>query len=667
MSNGIPIIILDDDEQEEDDDDELQITGIAVCANHRINSDPGCAAGFSNPSDSKQTGNSPIGNGGIDGQQVVATRQTDGVGVAHPILASAAEWLQSSVPLEESSPYFPPPLPSPTNSLSTLGNPCEKNHIATPNAGNILAELTSASGQETSAKHPPLNLLFTRQFFTDMADTIAHIFPYGELASKYKCSVEQVNHALIAVVLDPLTKRSNGKGSCGNGNDDDDEEEEEEEEEHGQGYMENERGAPDFLMNGCKKTDQETVYELQGKSEGKGLTTEFEQTLVAASGNAEGYLKERNDAFIAYKAFRGARKNERGEAWTAVQGKEYKSLGEQLEEMAEAPGQEHPLSDTDTRTEAAIPVHEKGAKEDESTSSSRKRTRSSSETANGKEITGRDSTKSAPPSPPPTTSPALYQLPPPPPLKKAKTTVYPSTPTQTSTAASATGTTSLRHSNPKHLVVTDLSIDTYKLNFFSNSYNNNTDNRSTPSPYSSGSSSTSQAPTAQTPTPLPRPKPLPHITTNPVPYPNNSHPRPSAATSYFTRSARRHLVTIDKFGNYQRVQQNQSQRRYSTLPSHKSNKNNTALLPCFNGLLRRRAVVVKEHPPDTADSGAQCDFHDPYCNAGADLTTRVFTEGLRGELFVGFREEEGRRKLVGLEFGLEQIGLGGQGKWKVKG
>ncbi|KKZ68519.1 hypothetical protein EMCG_05803 [[Emmonsia] crescens] len=644
MSQRIPLIILD-----YDDEDEIQITGVAVCANNRINLDPGCSKGVSNPSSSQQTGDSSDGN--ID-QQVV-TRQTHGI--AHSSPPRTTEWLQSIISTEH-SPYFPPPLLSPTNSLAALGSSGENNQVVSLHPDNALAESTASAGQETRVKHASSNLQFTKQFFTDMADTIAHIFPYGEFACKYKCSIDQVNRALIAVVLGPLTKR-NEQGSYENGN--------EEEEGNGQVSVEKEEGGgPNLLIKKWNKQYQAMACEGQRESEGRGLPIEFEQILFAASGNAEAYWKERNAAFDAYKAFQDARKNERAEEGTAVREVEYQNLQQQLEEMAKAAEQEHTSSkEAETTSATAISLHEKEAKDDGSTTSSRKRARSSSETVDGKDITGgRDGSKSVPPSQSTATSPAIYQLSSPPPWKKVKIITYPSTPTQTSTGKSITPTPGQYHPNPKHLVATDGSSDTYILNNFFNGRSNNAANRPTPSPSSSGSSFTSPSPTAQTPTPLPRSRSLPN-TSNPnpisIPNPANSLPRSSPPPSYFTRSARRHPVTIDKFGNYQHEKQNQDKHQYSTSTSHNNNMD-AILPPRLNGLLRRRA----RNQGHATDSGDECDFHDPYCNAGVDQTTRVFTEGLWGELFGGFKEEEGERELVGLEFGLEQIEVSRKGKGK---
>ncbi|PGH34076.1 hypothetical protein GX50_03132 [[Emmonsia] crescens] len=635
MSKRIPLIILD-----YDDEDDIQITGVAVCANNRINSDPGCSKGVSNPSSSsQQTGD--YFNGNID-QQLVATGQTHGI--AHSSPPRTTEWLQSTISIEH-SPYFPPPLSSPTDSLAALGSSGEKNQAVSLHPDNVLAESTASPGQETRVKHASSNLRFTKQFFTDMADTIAHIFPYGELACKYKCSVDQVNRALIAVVLDPLTKR-NEQDSYENGI--------EQEEGNGQVSVEEEGGGPNLLVNKWNKQYQAMVCELQRESEGKGLPIEFEQILVAASGNAEAYWNERNAAFDAYKAFQDARKNERAEEGTAVREVEYQNLQQQLEEMAEAAEQEHTSSkEAETTSATAISLHEKEAKEDGSTTSSRKRARSSSETVNGKDITGgRDGSKSVPPSPSTATSPVVYQLSSPPPWKKAKIITYPSTPTLTSIGESI-----------GHPVATDGSSDIYILNNFFNSRSNNAGNRPTPSPSSSGSSFTSPSPTTQTPTPLPRSRSLPNITNlNPIstPNPTNSLPRSSTPPSYFTRSIRRHPVTIDKFGNYQHEKQNQAKHQYSTPTSHNNNNMDTILLPRLNGLLRSRA----RNQGDATDSGDECDFHDPYCNAGVDRTTRVFTEGLWGGLFGGFKKEEEGEELVGLEFGLEQIEVSRKEKGK---
>ncbi|OAX85261.1 hypothetical protein ACJ72_00349 [Emergomyces africanus] len=649
MSKRIPIIILDDDDNE-DDEDEIQITAVTVCPNHRINSDPVCSGASSNPSSSQQTGNSSLENSN-DGQKGEATRQVDGD--TDSILVSAAEWLQSASPIERSH-YFAPPLPSPTNPLSRLDNPCETNRTASPPPDTDLSESTSPSGQEIRANHAHSNVPSMRQFFMDMADTIAHIFPYEELACKYKCSVDLVNHYLIAVVLDPLVRRNNGLVNCENDN-------EEYEEEHGQGSTEKERGIPNVLINRWDK--QKTMCELQRESVGKGLPREFEQILNAASGNAKAYWKERNAAFDvdACKEYQDAQKNEAREEGVAIQEKGYKNLRQQLEEMVEAAGEERPLSDTETTAAAAISLHEKNAKEDGSTtSSSHKRARSSSET-----IYGKDGTKSAPPSPSTATSPALHQLSSSPPLKKAKTTAYPVTPMQPRTVDSATPTSGPYHSDPKHLVGTDWSTGIPKLDFFPKDRSNNTDNHPTRSRSSSSFTSPSQSP-PQTPTPLPRPKLLPH-TTNPTPNPTISHPRSSAPPSNFAPSTRRHPVTIDKFGNYERVQPNQAtHRQRSTVTNSHRNKNDkdSPLLPLFNSLRHR---YVRESPATAIlGSSDQGDFHDPYSNAGVDPTTRVFTEGLYSGLFAGVRGEERRRKLVGLDFGLEQIEFSGKRKREGK-
>ncbi|PGG99579.1 hypothetical protein GX51_06228 [Blastomyces parvus] len=664
MSEIIPLVVLDSD-----DEDELQITSVSVCAQNRITSDPGCSQGDSNPSNCQQRGNSFAANG-VDGQQVTATGQTQGA--THLLSPSTAEWLlQSTIPIER-SPYFLPPSPSPTISPSAAGNPGEKNQAASPYPAPALADISVASpGQGTRAQHASSSLQFPNQFFTDMADAIAHVFPYGELARKYKCSVDQVNRALIAVVLDPLMKSNGELESCRDSN------EREEDGEHGQTCAEEPWNSPNVLISKWNKRHQEMVSELQRESEWKGLPMEFEQILVAASGNAEAYWKARNAAFDAYKAFQDTRKKERAGAGVAERESGHQNLQQQLEDVIGAAEPESQVSRTETETAAgaALSLHEKEIPEDASSASSRKRARSS-ETFDGTDAAAHSTSSTA-------TPPVLYQLYSTPPSKKAKTNAYLSTSTQTTPGESIAQTSSLCHPNPKRPAATDRSSDsdTYTLGKFPYNRRNNTDDNPppTPSPPSSTSSTGSpQSPTAQTPTPLPRSRSLPnnhsHTTANTLtnPEPETSPSRPNL----FTRSTHRHAVTIDKFGNYQRENQNQQTNQYSppTAYNNRSNRNrDNPLLPRPDDLLRRPHARTQREPTDSGDEG---DVYDPYYHARADKTTRVFTEGLWGELFGGFgmgegngkgkgkggQEEGGERALMGLEFGLAQIEVSGKGE-----
>ncbi|KAL2370940.1 hypothetical protein BDBG_04103 [Blastomyces gilchristii SLH14081] len=656
MNEQIPLIVLDSD-----DEDDIQITSVSVCAKNRINSDPRCSQGVSNSSNYQQIGSSSAANG-VDGQQVTATGQTQGV--AHLLYPSTAEWLPQSTTISiERSPYFP--LPSPTISLSVSGNASENNQAASPYPARALAESIASPRHEKKAQQVVSSgLPFTKQFFTDMADAIAHVFPYGELARKYKCSVGQVNRALIAVVLDPLMKRNGGLVSCPDSNG-----QEGEQEERGQTPVQETWNSPNVLINKWNKRHQEMVSVLQRESEGNGLPFEFDQNLVAASGNAEAYWKARNAAFDVHKTFQDARQKGRAEEGSAEQESGHKNLQQQLEDVVEAgePESQFPQAEIETAAGAALSLQEKEVPEDGSSASSRKRARSSSETVDGKAAPahGRDSSPST------ATSPVLYQLYSPPPSKKAKTITYQSTPTQTSPEESVGLTPSLHHPNPKRPVATDGSSDTYILNKFPYSRRNNTDDHPppTPSPPSSASSTgSSQSPIAQTPTPLPRSRSLPNshttiTTTNSLlPNPKTSTPRPNL----FTRSTHRHAVTIDKFGNYQRENQNRQKNQY--LPPSSYMRDNT-LLPRPDDLLRRPPARTQREP---TDSGDEWDVYDPYYHAGADETTRVFTEGLWGELLERFgmekgqgRREKGReRELMGLEFGLAQIEVSGKGKGK---
>ncbi|EER36551.1 conserved hypothetical protein [Histoplasma capsulatum H143] len=653
MSKEIPLIILDSD-----DEDELQITGTAICAQNRIDSGPECSHGVCSPTNSQQTGN------GEDGQQVTTAGRTHGV--AHPISPSTSEWLQPAIPIER-SPYFGLPLSSPTNSLSD--NSGGKNEATSPHPNSAQAESTTRTGQELKAEHVSSPSPLTKEFFMDMADAIAHIFPYGELARKHKCSVDKVNRALIAVVLDPLMKRIEGQDSCGNGN-------EEGEVEHAQTALSETWGSPNTLINKWNQQYQEMVSELQRESEGKSLPMEFEQILIAASGNAEAYWKERNAGFNAYQAFQNSRKNDTAEDRPGEQVGEYKSLQQQLKSVVQTADPENQSTLSGTAVTAVFTLDTKEAAENGSNATGRKRARSSSESVEVKDIShGRDSSKSAPPSPSTATSPALYQVSTPPPRKKAKTissTSCQSTPTQTSTGESINSSHGLYGPNPKHPFVTDGASDTYTLVKFPYNRIHSTDNRPTPSPPPSTSSSGSLSPTAQTPTPLPRSRYLPNSIVNLFPNPKVSiTPLPAPPRSNFTRSTRRHAVTIDKFGNYQR--EKPSQREYQSSAYHISSKDrDNTLLPRTNGLFPRRQSA-RDQQREPAESDNECDFYDPYYHAGVDRTARVFTEGLWEQLFGGFGmgsgsgsglEDGGARELMGLDFGLEQIEVSGQGKGK---
>ncbi|OJD22510.1 hypothetical protein ACJ73_06143 [Blastomyces percursus] len=653
MSEKIPLIVLDSD-----DEDELQITSVSACAQNGINSNPGCSQGVSNSSNCQQIGNSYSTNV-VDGQQGRATGQTQSV--AQLLSPSTAEWLpQSTIPIER-IPCFPPPLPSPTFSLSASGNVSENNQAASPYQARVLTGSIASPRQEKRAQQVSSSLQFTKQFFTDMADAIAHVFPYGELARKYKCSIDQVNCALIAVVLDPLIRRNGGLESCRDKN------ELEEERGHEQTPVGEIWNAPSVLINKWNKRHQEMVFELQVESEGKGLPMEFEQILVAASGNAEAYWKATNAAFDAHKAFQGAKKKGRAAEGSAERESGPKNLQQQLDEdVVEAgePGSQFFQPETETAAGGPLLLHEKEP-EDGSSASGRKRARSLSETVDGKDTIahGRDSTPST------ATSPVLYQLYSPQPSKRAKTITYDSTPTKTTPEESVVLTSGLYHPNLKHPVATNGSSGTYILNKLPYNRRNNTDDNPppTPSPPSSTSSAgSSQSPTAQTPTPLPRSRSLPksHTTTTNTNNLLSNLKAPTSRSNPFTRSTRRHAVTVDKFGNYQRENQNQQKNNYSPPTG------NTLLLRP-NDLLRRPPARTQREPTDSSD---EWDVYDPYYHAGADETKRVFTEGLFEELFGAFRmgigngkgksgREEGReRELMGLEFGLAQIEVSGKGK-----
>lgn len=60
----------------------------------------------------------------------------------------------------------------------------------------------SANPDNTLTEESP----YTEQFFSDMAKTIIHSFPFRKFAKQHGCKVEDVFHAVRATVVEPLSK-----------------------------------------------------------------------------------------------------------------------------------------------------------------------------------------------------------------------------------------------------------------------------------------------------------------------------------------------------------------------------------------------------------------------------------------------------------------------------
>ncbi|BCS20098.1 uncharacterized protein APUU_20530S [Aspergillus puulaauensis] len=54
---------------------------------------------------------------------------------------------------------------------------------------------------------------YTEQFFSDMAKTIIHSFPFRKFAKQHGCKVEDVFHAVRATVVEPLSKPTCAKAA----------------------------------------------------------------------------------------------------------------------------------------------------------------------------------------------------------------------------------------------------------------------------------------------------------------------------------------------------------------------------------------------------------------------------------------------------------------------
>ncbi|KAK2778671.1 hypothetical protein FQN52_002705, partial [Onygenales sp. PD_12] len=276
MGKDIPYIILDDDEE-----DDVQITGVVPCTN-RDNSLFIPTQEATNQNESLFVTQSPPE---LPAEIPVSTGND-----AHAqFLAGLEEWLHPSIsPGNTTSPTQPY---SPSWALQ-FEEVRERSQVpsVTPMAAPTSPSKVKIPSSAKNTPDPP----FTRKFFTDMIDTIAHSFPYGAFAEKHNCPVDQVNSAVIAVVLNPLMNNVLGNLDAENGDEDTVER----------------RGQ--LLIKKWNERYQAMVHDLQNESEGNGLPMEFGQILVAASGNAEAYWKARNRPFDPYLAFQEAKKRSEG-------------------------------------------------------------------------------------------------------------------------------------------------------------------------------------------------------------------------------------------------------------------------------------------------------------------------------------------------------------------
>ncbi|KAI9929806.1 hypothetical protein ASPWEDRAFT_23548 [Aspergillus wentii DTO 134E9] len=66
-------------------------------------------------------------------------------------------------------------------------------------------ECSSSSTTTTTIEDEHQQLPYTDDFFSDMAKTIAKLFPFEAFAKKHQCGISEVSQAISAVVISPLT------------------------------------------------------------------------------------------------------------------------------------------------------------------------------------------------------------------------------------------------------------------------------------------------------------------------------------------------------------------------------------------------------------------------------------------------------------------------------
>ncbi|PGG98140.1 hypothetical protein AJ79_08963 [Helicocarpus griseus UAMH5409] len=629
MSRSAPLVILDDD-----DEDEIQITAVTVCAKNRVGSKTLPPNGVP----SQQTGNSSINKVYASQQKRVPGK--DGREETHSIPTSRPQWLQPGISSEIIN-SSPPPASSPTPD-----NPSQQNHMA-PYGYYPTHPATSyhrASDQATSnsnAEQALSNPVFNIHFFTDMADTIAHIFPYGAFAHKHNCSVEDVSRALIAVVVDPLMKSN----EINEGGDD------------GCDVGDITRGQR--LFDKWNERYQGMVNELRRESEERRMPMEFGEILAAANMNMDAYWTARNRE-LGVDADKGIQE-----------------LRRELEAVVES---EENHQEKQQQQEEGLNMLEKGgteviALEEKEASLSRKRARSSSTTLDGNHAVAGEGSRAISPSPSAVTSATLQQppSPSPSPSKKAKTTAILTTPTATAREFITPAPQPDQHQS----IPTDGSSDLYTHpNLPIEGISNNKKYDSIPIPSPSHSASQSPTPSYQSSSllsspsaslspspspPCPSPSPYPQPRSRSLPPRPITALTPSRAPSYFTRPTTRHAVTIDAFGNYQRKPQ-PPKSKYQ-LPPRPVSHDDTLRLP-GPGLskFRKRSFFPQKDSAAAAGvvtvvSADDCsDRKDEYYHAGVDKTERVFSgalwEGLVGGLGMrGKGKEDGGVIAYGLELG----------------
>ncbi|EEH46553.2 uncharacterized protein PADG_02651 [Paracoccidioides brasiliensis Pb18] len=530
MTENNPVIILDDDEEV------VQAAGVAVQANIRSNSEPVCpsegplrasppavrfnrdfllaaplAASLLSSGDAgppHPSRNSP-GRNHNNLQQAEIDGPSQGSTVLFTL--NTSEWMRNVT--KDSNCLLNSSNPFPVESLPPFIALQQKQ--TGPSA--IAEEKGLASSQPESSK-PYTISPFAREFFTDMARTIGCVFPYGEFAQKYNCTVDQVNIALNAVVLEPLMKSD--------GVTDDDLGVMEIELEQGPGV---DKICDSYLRKKCLKQYDTVVREFQREKRAEAFPQEFEETLFVAFGKLDAYWKAKNIGLKIHKALEDAKRVARKEA-------ENQALAEQqLRSVVNWAKLQMPLQQPSTMTKTTIPStlpmqEQKGGKGHCATPS-RKRARSSSDETGEEEDTSGASSSN----PTPSTSPPTFLQLSPPAKKKAKLTA--TQPTPTYHTAQYIDLLSDHHTAPCNEIH---NLD--GLSGIGNGNINMPENLTIPYLF------VSAYPITQQPTSLPRYLYVPTATTNLEPNPN---PNSSNLPFYFIRSSSRLDVTVDEYGSYQ--------------------------------------------------------------------------------------------------------------------
>ncbi|EEH33863.1 hypothetical protein PAAG_04912 [Paracoccidioides lutzii Pb01] len=531
MTENNPVVILDDDEEV------VQTAGVAVRANIRSNSGPVCpsegplrasppavrfnrdsllAAPLAAPLLSSgdavpphPSRNSP-GRNHNNLQQAEIDGQSQGSTVLFTL--NTSDWIRN-ITKDSNCLLLNSSNPFPAESLPPFIALQQKQ--TGPSA--IAEEKGLASSQPESSK-PYTISPFAREFFTDMARTIGCVFPYGEFAEKYNCTVDQVNIALSAVVLEPLMK------SDGVTNDD-----------LGVMEIELEQGpgmdkiSDSYLGKKWLKQYNTAVPESQRETPAEAFPQDFEETLFAAFGELDAYWKAKNIGLKIYKAFEDAMIVARKEAENQALAEQ--QLGSVVNWAKLQALQQQPSTMTKTTIPSALPMQEQKCGKGHCATPSRKRARSSSDETGEEEDTSGASSNN----PTPSTSPPTFLQLSPPAKKKAKLTA--TQPTPTYHIAQYIDLTSDHHTAPCNEI--------HNLDGLSGIGNGNIN---IPGSLTIPYLSVSAYPITQQPTSLPGYLYVPAATTNLEPKPN---PNSSNLPFYFIRPGSRLDVTVDDYGKCQ--------------------------------------------------------------------------------------------------------------------